>query len=323
MAKRNLLKIPAKILDQIKTYDQDDVVVASVKLLKAEDFVKYAHLGLFCNSGEIILPVQSIPDPSRGRYSKANVEGYEKKRHDLPMIQKEFSFESPNFGDWSRGSHTVSQIRDVYQRTFYPPKEVELSVTLLKNEGDSFFIKFSIEQVISRRTPNFEKELLYNLNILQENVGSVNVFTSAATLAEYTSTIQVDWQIFPPGTVDSVVQSMLKGKAKVSPDQESVIKERVTVMSKLKPEVYITGSDNFFRYFGAKFGDDFVVFENINYGNALYVMYDSWQVLSQKSRVELLSGPREGFDRIEHRDGWELVLKKMVIEYRAVKKAGG
>lgn len=320
MAKRNLLKIPPKILELIKTYDQDDVVVASVKLLKSEDFEKYSHLGLHINDGEVVLPPTSTPNSSAGRFSKANVEGYEKKRYDLPMIQKEYSHEAPNFGDWSRGSHTVSWIRDVYQKTFFPPKEVELSVSFLEKKGDAFVIKFAIEQVINRRTADFEKELLYNLNILQENVGSVNVFTSAATLAEYTATVQVDWQIFPPGTVDSVVSSMLEGKSRISPDQEAVMKERVAIMAELEPEMYITGSDNFFRYFGAKFGEDFVVFENINYGNALYIMYDSWQDLSQKSRVELLSGPREGFDRIEHRDGWEQVLKKMVDEHRLSKE---
>jgi hypothetical protein len=279
--------------------------------------LRYSHLGLSIVNGELKLPNPAIPNPTAGRYSRANVEGYEKRRTDLPKIQKEYSFEAPDWGDWSNGSHTVSWERYVYQKDFYPPKEVELSASLLEKKDDGFIIKFAIEQVINRRMPDFEQELLYNLNILQENIGAVNVFPSAASLAEYTATIQVDWQIFPPGTVDDVVKNILRGKRGISPDEEKIIRERVSAMSELRPEAYVTGTDNFLRYFGAKFGDDFMVFENVHYGNAIYVMYDNWQELSKKSRIELLKGPRDKFERIEHREGCEGRLKWLVSEYRA------
>lgn len=317
MAKKNLLKIPKNILNRVRSYDQDDVVIACVKSLKSEDILRYSHLGLSMEHGELKLPNPAVPNPSAGRYSRANVEGYEKRRADLPKIQKEYSFEAPDWGDWSNGSHTVSWTRDIYQRDFYPPKEVELSVTLLKKKEDGYVVKFTVEQVINRRMDDFEQELLYNLNILQENVGAVDVFSSAASLAEYTATIQVDWQIFPPGTVDNVVEKMLKGKRGIAPEEEKIMRERILVMSEFNPEVYVTGTDNFLRYFGAKFGNNFIVFENIHYGNAIYVMHDKWQELTKKSRVELLKGPREKFERIEHRDGWEGRLRWLVSEYRA------
>ena len=320
MAKRNLLKIPKTIIERIRAYDQDDVVIACVKFLRPEDISQYFHLGIAVENKNLIIPKPTVPNPSAGRYSKANVEGYEKVRKDLPMIQKVFESEVPNWGDWSNGSHTISWTRDVYQRDFYPPKEVELSITLLEEKNGRYIIRFAIDQVINRRTSNFEQELLYNLNILQENIGAANVFPSAASLAEYTATVQVDWQILPPGTIDEVVQKILRGKGRITSEQESVMKERISVMSKIKPEAYIAGTDSFLRYFGAKFGDNFVVFENIRYGNALYVMYDSWQELSRKSRIELLNSSRNKFDRIEHRDGWEVRLKGMVAEYRAKNK---
>ena len=72
----------------------------------------------------------------------------------------------------------------------------------------------------------------------------------------------------------------------------------------------------FVRYFGAKYADDFVVFENLRYGNALYVMFERWQELSQRSRIDLLKGDHEGFERIEHREGWEDRLEAMVERYR-------
>ena len=61
-----------------------------------------------------------------------------------------------------------------------------------------FVVKFSIEQTLSRRANDFETDLLYNLNLLQENVGAVDVFPSAASLADYTNTVQIDWDILLP-----------------------------------------------------------------------------------------------------------------------------
>ncbi len=320
MAKRNILKIPQSILDRIKNFDQDDVVVACAKLLKPEEVNRYAALGLIFANGKLTLPGPQVPDPKAGRYSRANVEGLEKIRKDLPKIKKEFSVEAPNWGDWSNGSHTMTWTRDVYRREFYPPKEVELAISLVEEKGGAYIIKFAVEQVINRRTPNFEQELFYNLNLLQENVGSVDVFPSAASLAEYAATVKVDWVILPPGSADEVVRKMLAGKKRVTPEQESTIKERVEQIGKLNPEAYITGSDGFLRYFGAKFGDDFVVFENVRYGNAIYVMYETWAELSKKSRIDLLNGPEESFERIPHTEGWKDKLKALVKIYRAEQK---
>lgn len=315
--KRNLRKIPGYILDRIRAFGQDDVVVACTKLLSAEDISNYAHLGLRMDGGELVMPTPRVPDRRAGRYSRANVEGYERVRKDLPMTLRTFSIQTPNWGDWSKGSHSIDWTRDVYQRDFFPPKEVELSIKLLEKRSSQFLVKFAIEQVINRTTNNFEQELLYNLNILQENVGASDVFMSSATLADFAASIRLHWQIFPPGTVDEVVQKIVGEKRKVAPQQEAMIRKRVSVMSRLKPKGYVVGTDGFLRYFGAQFGDDFVVFENVRYGNAVYVMYESWQELSKKSRMELLAGPRDSFTRIEHREGWEDRLEQMVEQYRA------
>src|SRR6185312_2180035 len=205
MPKKNFNKVPSTILAKLADFSQDDVVVACAKRLRPEDIVRYAHLGLGIIGGKLATPAPALPNPGAGRYSRANVEGREKVRHDLPMVYKDFSFDVPNFGDWSKGSHEVVQTREVYQREFYPPKQVELSVSLL-GEGQGYHIvKFAIDQVLNRHTDNFERELLYNINILQENVGSADVFPSAASLAEYAATVSVDWQILPPGKVDDVI----------------------------------------------------------------------------------------------------------------------
>jgi hypothetical protein len=212
--KKNILKIPPRILEQIGAFDQDDIVAATVKLINPTDVARYSHLGIAIGPDGLLLPPPTTPDPKAGRYSHANLYGMEKIRKDLPMFKKEFGFYAPSWGSGSY--HYVSRERDVYHRDFYPPKQVELSVTQVDKRGEGFLIKFAIEQVISRRTPKFEQELLYNLNLLQENVGSADVFESDASMAEYAASVRVDWQLLPAGTVDEVLTAMLHGKRPVN-----------------------------------------------------------------------------------------------------------
>jgi hypothetical protein len=314
---RNLRKIPKDLIERIKMFDVDDVVVACAKSLRPEDIKNYIHLGLKLQDGKLEMPRPRTPPQKSGRYSTANVEGLEVVRHDLPMIQKTFYWETPNWGDWSCGSHTTSMTRDVYQRDFYPPKYVELSAVLIKQHESptQYVIKFAIDQVLNRRAKAFESDLFYNLNILQENIGATDVYESTATLEQYEGTVKVDWEILPLGKVDEVMKKMLQGKGNISDKDRKQMKERLTVLSRFKPQNYIAGTSGFVRYFGAKFADNLVVFENLQYGNALYIMYDDWTKLSQRSRVELLKGSREGFDRILHTKGWEANLEGILGEH--------
>lgn len=317
---KNLLKVPNSILQRLATFEQDDVVAATVKYVAAEDIGRFEHLGLKVTDGNLELPEPQPPNPSSGRYSNANLYGMEKVRKDLPKVWRSYGYWAPS---WRSGSyHYVSHDREVYIREVYPPKQINLSIALVERRGEGYLLKFAIDQVISRRTPNFDQELLYNLNLLQENVGVADVFESATTLADFSLSVKVDWQLLPPGTltVDEVVSALLRGKKPVASDQQAVMKERIAVMHRLQPEAYVTGTDGFLRYFGAKFGYDFVAFENARYGNALYIMYEGWESLSQKSRIELLAGDRDSYDRIEHRKGWIEQLRGRVQAYRRRKR---
>jgi hypothetical protein len=127
--KKNLLKIPQHLLNRVNAFAADDVVVAVVKRIKTDEVGGYRALGIALSDGQLTLPAPFVPPVEAGRYSRANVEGKEVVRKDLPMVTKTFSWESPNWGDWSNGSHTHYTTREVYQRDFIPPKEVELSFT--------------------------------------------------------------------------------------------------------------------------------------------------------------------------------------------------
>ena len=62
----------------------------------------------------------------------------------------------------------------------------------------------------------------------------------------------------------------------------------------MKPQALVQGQGGFRRYFGAKFSDDLVAFENMEYGNAVYVMRSDWESASRRTKQELIGSGQEG-----------------------------
>ncbi len=130
-------------------------------------------------------------------------------------------------------------------------------------------------------------------------------------------TMNVHWEIFPPGTIDEVVRFFSEGmkggkgrSGKIS--NEKTLRERVEAFMALKPEAYIRGRDRLSRYIGAKITENVVVFENWHYGNALFVLHEDWEQISKRSRIELLHDADACFERIIHAPGWQQRLEETV-----------
>ena len=87
-------------------------------------------------------------------------------------------------------------------------------------------MKFAIDQVLNRRSPDFESELFYNLNILQENIGAAFVYEGTATLQQYQDTVRVDWEILPPGALEDIANRILQGKSVPAQDRSLPAKEK-------------------------------------------------------------------------------------------------
>ena len=315
--KKNLLKVPESISKKIEDLD-GMFVVAGVKLIPGKDIDDgvYNHLQISRNENGIQMPESIEPPAASGRWSKTNIGGKVEKLKHLPKVTKTFSFETPNFGDASTyGTHTVYQDRQVYQVKFIPPKHLRIKLHLLEErpraDDFSYLIKFEISQPLTKTQDNLASELLYNLNVLQENTGVSDVFPSETPLEDYVNSIQLEWEIFPPGERGADIQRLAQGR-RFSPPEMAILDERYDVLRALQPTDILKGNSGFQRYFGAKFADDLVVFENLRYGNAVYVMFEDWQNLSQKSRLDLLASDGVGFNRIPHTDGWEKQLRFVV-----------
>lgn len=303
--KRNLKKVPEEIFSKIRQLNSDAFIVGTVKTLSAADVEGgFGHLAL---PGELEQPSDVIPPRDMGTYSTRNVEGWEVKRTDLPKITKTFYWETPNFGDAATyGTHLHFQDREVYQREFHEPRFYGISSSLLKmatGAGGGVY-HIAINQPLLRTQKGYEGELLFMLNLLQENCGSVGVFSTNALKDEIISTLSLDWEIFPPGSNDEIVRRLTAGR-KQDARKTGVVAERVKLFSLLKPNAYLRGNGAFSNYIGARYADNLVVFENMEYGNALYILYDNWQEVSKRSRLDLIRGTDAEFDRLPHTYGWE------------------
>ena len=86
--------------------------------IKPQDILDgdFKHLDIEIVDGTLKYPDRILPKPDVGRYSKYNIYGREIVRDDLPMVSNGYTIDTPNFGDWSKGSHDVTINRDVYQK---------------------------------------------------------------------------------------------------------------------------------------------------------------------------------------------------------------
>jgi hypothetical protein len=225
------------------------------------------------------------------------------------MVTKTYTFETPNFGDAATyGTHMHVWEREVYQHQVFEPQGMRIEAEVLEARGgDHVLVKFALSPMLSRGQPEFDLMLLWSLNVLQENTGVTGVFASEATREDFIGTVQLDWQVFPPGTIDEVVQRMAQRPANPgnTPDFDQDVRARVALFNRLNPTAYLWGQGGFGSYFGAQFADDLVVFENLKYGNALYVLYGDWDAVSQRSRLDLLRDQDAQFDRIIHVEDWQ------------------
>ncbi|MGD0598773.1 MAG: hypothetical protein ABR988_03055 [Terriglobales bacterium] len=212
--------------------------------------------------------------------------------------------------------------RDVYQREFAPPSENEITIELVGEEGSgpdkAFVFRFNVDQPLTKGTRTFHSDLLRLLNLLQENVGAADVFETDASLEDYLRTVYVNWEILPPGERDGNIAKIASGVRNADDETRKRIVDRYDFFDKMKPEALIQGTGGFRRYFGAKFTNELVAFENMEYGNAVYVMLKDWEDASKKTKQELLATGKQGEDffRVVHAKGWKAQVTELIKKNR-------
>jgi len=311
---KHFRKVPGYAIDEISRI-KGPIRVAGARYIGLADVNKHLFIGLGLSSYEQLqgLDVVVVPDAAGGRYSARNVDGDMIVRRDLPKVTRSFSFDAPNFGDYSRGTHTVDQDREVYQRDYFAPREISFSMRASGyDDNGRCRIEFISTRVLDPSRNDFDEELLFELNLLQENTGvSVVIPESQDTVAERTVET-VSWELLPPGTqLEEIV-----GRMRLASDQERrIARDYLSVLTRLHQNhaIYVIGLGGTSRYVGVRLSPELVVFENVHYGNAIYVIRGDWESLSKLSRTELLTGHSEAIDRVLHIGGnWEMKLRNIV-----------
>lgn len=316
--KRGFLKAPGAVLEALDKITSRLIQVAATKRIPRRDIAAglYAHVGLTIDSdGNIVVRQGNAPRADAGKWSERNSFGWEIVRKDLPMTTKSYSFEAPNFGDAARNGTSMRVIqREVYQRQVFEPRGLLINPEVMADGGDPVVVKFALNETLDRDFREFDRLFLWSLNVLQENTGVTGVYTADATREDFLGSITLSWEVFPPGTVEEVISRLSKAPpiSSNAPDFEQHVRDRVTLFERLKPVGYLRGQGGFGSYFGAQFADDLVVFENLRYGNAIYVLYENWEDVSKRSRLDLLRDNDAQFDRIPHVADWQDRLRELI-----------
>jgi hypothetical protein len=311
---KNFRAIPRDVHSKLGLIDDQLIRVAGSKKITAHDIEAgiYSHIGLSFDAEGLSFVQSQLPDAANGRFSDKNRNGWEVKRTDLPKITKTYTWESPNFGDPSKGYHTQSRDRLVYQKQYFEPLMFKLVIELVASpvgEGGTYYLKFSIDQTLDRNSSTFEDRLFFALNLIRENTGVYGVYPSDVSVEDFQRSIFVDWEIFPEGTANEVVDAISRKNANLTAEKKAILLDRINMFNAMRSSRIMIGTGGFGSYIGAEFADDLVVFENTNYGNALYILLEDWETTSQKPRTELLRGTNENYIRITHKRGWERVFK--------------
>jgi hypothetical protein len=310
---KNYRKIPSMIMNRINSIKGGEFV-ASVRIkYRNEDInTKLEPLGISISGGKVAAPESFIPDPDFGKYCSINVNGEVIKRTDLPKITDYNTIESPNWGDESKGTHTVDLPFQRYPRDFIAPKYRKITIQHAP-AGDSTVFQFQVAKIITKGGVKWDNTTKECLNILLETVGAANVDAPNKDIADEVAAVTLGWEIFPPEKREALLKCILGGRRQINENDSNVFMDRIDFITSLKPIRYVYGLGGTEAYFGGIIRDDLVVFENSKYGNAIYVMYHDWERLSNMSRTQLLSG-RLGvdFDRVIHVSGWKSTVRKLV-----------
>lgn len=313
-------RIPGHIEQELHSIESQHIIAAAIINTSMTKISRgaYRHLGIRIEKGSLYFPEIIYPENLSGIYARRNRNGIVWVLKNLPKITKTYSFESPNFGDPDKGYHTTYWSRKVYQRRLEPPRDWELSISIISRDEENVCFKVAINVILDRNHPDFKKDLFFAINLLQEQCHNCHIFDAVVTDEDLAHITTVGWDIFPPGTIDRALSEITKRLHNPTPERQREIQSRANVLHQLHPTEYILGTGMNSHYFGAKFGDNIVVFENVDYGNAIYILLDNWQEISKMSRVDILKRHERDFVRIIHKKGWEKALLRNLNDLRGL-----
>lgn len=237
-------RIPDFIRERIAEASSDVFYVGATRSVSLSDIDagRWSGLGLTASGGQIDHAPEVLPPASAGRWSRWNLEGRWIVRTDLPKIKKSWGWDSPNFGDYSKGTHHTVRTRDVYQRQLLYGQSIPLLIDAAAPQADQSSIGCRVNQVFDRRDFR-DADLLFALSLLRENFGRVGVVAATISVEQWLEDQQVEWELLPVGVGEGVPFNRVLGKFSRQPTQQRLgtIRARYDAVNALAPSAIVVG----------------------------------------------------------------------------------
>lgn len=164
-------KLPDYLRGEIAHASSEGYVFGTVRPWNATQRAEVAdRLGLTSQDGGY----QGIPSRGIGRWSRWNVTGRIIIRRDLPKITKSWSFDRPNWGDDSRGYHTISWAREIYPRDEVYGEQLEARIVPAPGREETHSLAFVIRVLTPRETvPAGPTDELYAASLCRSGTGQL------------------------------------------------------------------------------------------------------------------------------------------------------
>ena len=305
--KHNISKLPMLVRGKLHSFGNSEIVAACTQQFKLDDVKNGALLryGITIPDAGVIVGLKGIfePAPNAGRFSLRNCRNTVIIHTSEPKIPTELNGVAT---DWYGEQHPFTYIRDCYRRSIVFPKHIKIASEITRVELDSVVVAFRVNEPLRSSSPDFQSRLLSGLNLLQENVGTCDIERANTNMSQYQHLLRANWRIFPPGALTNMeLACRVYGRSARQLDAKQImeIQSRYDFLMSLGAKEIIVGMDSFNGYIGAKFDDDIVVFDNVRFGNAVYILREDWETLSKKTKHELLQMKGVAY-RIPHLQGW-------------------
>ncbi len=179
-------------------------------------------------------------------------------------------------------------------------------------------VHFQIQEVINTSDPECRAKLLRCINLMQENVGLIDLLPAAKAEAESIRRVSEDigWRVLPDNERSDVIGRLTRRVARDQPKRALAIHDRFDFILTLKPRKILHSTRGFIGYFVIEFCDNLAVFENLEVDHAMYVVRSAQEEHSRLTRSQLKARMGEDVERIVHTKGWQQRLATIVKKSR-------
>lgn len=314
--KKNFKKVPTALLAKAKLLGDVELVVGCTKQFTRTEIVngKLAPYGISAESAGGGFTV--LPSKDAGKYSRRNACGHTITHRDQPKVLREIPY---HVKDWYDEWHDGTYEKLCYPVEYVEPSNRKITARVKEVVGDLYIVSFRLTGTMKYSDPDFIREVLNGINIMWENVGVCGVERADAAMEEFEHVIHVPWKIFPLGhfTVEQVAEFFVQGRGSQEINgRRRLIEERLQFLKELGAKTLIQGLDSFNGYVGAELEDQVFVFDNVNYGNAAYILKGEWKELSKKPRSVLKKEFKETAVQVPHNGDWRSGIAKAIEKLR-------